>query len=238
MLYRFRKAIQNEEADTWSPQNPNEPLQPSTCTNLSAALYARRLLTKDISRKLSRIQDASLDDATIRSLNDDLNRMIRERHEWDATLRALGHTERDKTIKWGDDLLPEPGNTHGYYYFGRAKELPGVKELLNPRKEQVTKLPARILMMQRTADNEYYGIADPDSEAEKFRLQEEAQVERKLLSIEGSAVDWVTGLPVMLPPFLEYPAIPHAPQVPTQDQVEEYLVAQQRKRLLARYTEE
>lgn len=237
MLYRFRKAIQNEDAEGWTPPNPNEPLLPSTCTSLPAALYARRQLTKEISRKLSRIQDASLDDATIRSLNDDLNRMIRERHEWDATLRALGHTERDKTVKWGEDALPEPGNVHGYYYFGRAKELPGVKELLHPKKEQATKLPARILMMQRTADPAYYGITDPDGEAEQSRLQGEAQVEKKLLSIEGNAVDWVTGLPFMLPPFLEYPPMPPPPTVPTQAQVEQHLIERQRRRLLERYTE-
>ncbi|PJF19287.1 Pre-mRNA-splicing factor ISY1, partial [Paramicrosporidium saccamoebae] len=228
MLYRFRKAMQNEQ-EGWLNPTPNEPLLPTTCTSLPAALHARKELLKDISRKLSRIHDSTLEHPAIRALNDDLNRQIRKTHEWEERLRELGHTERDKTTKWGEDVLPEPGNVHGYLYFGRAKELPGVAELLNPKKEAATKLPPRILEMQRVADSEYFGI---DSlEREEMRQKDERAVEEKLCITEESMSDWLTGLPVMLPPIGQLPQAVRI-DVPTQTQVEQHLIERRRRELL------
>lgn len=233
MLYRFRKAMQSEESG-WTNPSPNEPLVPATCESLPAALYARKELLKDVSRKISRIHDDSLDEAAIRTLNDDINRQLRKKHEWDKRVFELGHIERDKALRWGDEMLPEPGNVHGYLYFGRAKELPGVQELLNPRREVATRLPPRILAMQQNADSEYFGISTV--EIEEARASEEAAAEAKLCMINAPLADWVTGLPVVLPAysFADLPT-PKDISIPTFTEVEAHLIERRRRELLRRY---
>lgn len=222
------------EQEGWVNPSPNEPLVPSTCRSLPAALYARKELLKDVSRKLSKINDLTLGHAEIRALNDELNRQVRRIHEWDGRLRELGHRERDKSVKWGDETLPEPGNVHGYLYFGRAKELPGVKELLNPRKEGKIKLPARIQEMERTADAEYFGV--DDEQAEMARMEREREVEERLCASEVPLIDWVTGLPTILPPLpMELPPPADLPAIPTATQVEQFLMEKKRQELLRKY---
>lgn len=233
MLYRFRKAMQAEQ-EGWVNPSPNEPLIPSTCESLPAALYARKELLKDVSRKLSRIHDPTLPPPTIRSLNDDLNRQIRRIHEWNARLVELGHQETDKTIRWGDEVLPEPGNVHGYLYFGRAKELPGVEELLKPKREEKTRLPARIIEMERRADGEYFGIGEGVEEEEE-RRKAEGEAERTLCTATVPLTDWITGLPVLLPPIEVLPSPPPLPPIPTASQVEQFLIDKRRESLLRRF---
>ena len=234
MLYRFRKAMQSEEEGLVVNPYPGMPLMPSTCEHLSSAIYARKTLLKEISRKVSRIHDAQLDDATIRSLNDDINRQIRLVHEWDACLIRLGHHERDKRTKWGEESLPEPGNVHGYYYFGRAKTLPGVQELLSPRRAEKTKITPRVEAMMRSADDEYFGVVTPEREAERRKLERE--VERKLVMCDMPMLDWIEGIPVHLPPIDSEDLSSVEPiNVPTQEQIEQYLIERRKAELLARY---
>lgn len=250
MLYRFRKAMQHADSDGW--RNARRlgggrgggdgggsllsSLLPSSCRSVQAALHARRELMKDLSRKITRIQDPELDEAAIRALNDELNRLVRLRKQWDETLRTLGYKERERAIRWGPESLPESGITHGYLYFGRARELPGVQELLNPRKELPTKMPARLLAMQEAADAEYFGVLAPEEEAEL--RESEAKAERQCLGDgEHALADWITGLPVVLPVVRdgEQPDVSEAPSVPTMAQVEAFLIEKRRQDLLKRY---
>lgn len=238
MLYRFRKAMQSESAG-WVNPSPNEPLVAATCQSLPAALFARKELIKDISRKISKIHDETLDEAAVRSVNDDINQLIKRKAEWDTRMRDLGHVERDKTLKWGDELLPEPGNVHGYLYFGRAKELPGVRELLQPKREERVRLPARVLQIERHADADYFGFASAGGhehrdEHEEARRMTEAAAEGKLCMSDSPLADWVSGLPLLLPPIEVLPA-PDVPLVPTQEQVERHMIERRKAELLQRY---
>lgn len=58
MLYRFREAMLIEAGLKRNP-NSKEPLRPETCDRLAIAEQARKELVKDISRKISRIQDST-----------------------------------------------------------------------------------------------------------------------------------------------------------------------------------
>lgn len=247
MLYRFRKAMQHADSDGWRNARrlgggrgdgdsfPPSSLIPSSCRSVPAALHARRELMKDLSRKITRIQDPELDETAIRTLNDELNRLVRLRKQWDETLRTLGYKERERAIRWGPESLPESGITQGYIYFGRARELPGVQELLNPRKEQPTKMPARLLAMQEAANAEYFGVLAPDEEAQL--RQSEAEAERRCLGDgEHALADWITGLPIVLPvASTDQPEDGEAPAVPTMAQVEAFLIEKRRQDLLQRY---
>src|ERR1700712_263979 len=73
---------------------------------------------------------ASLSDYQIRDLNDEINKLMREKHMWEVQLRNLGGPNY---MRFGPKMYDEDGRevpgSRGYKYFGRAKELPGVKEL-------------------------------------------------------------------------------------------------------------
>lgn len=45
---------------------------------------------KEISRKVSKIQDPSLSDFMIRDLNDEINKAMREKYMWEVQIRNLG----------------------------------------------------------------------------------------------------------------------------------------------------
>jgi len=66
---------------------------------------------------------ASLSDYQIRDLNDDINRMMKEKYVWELQLRNLGGPNYGvgTTVDTGQEV---PGSK-GYKYYGRARELPG-----------------------------------------------------------------------------------------------------------------
>lgn len=70
-----------------------------------------------------------LTDYEIRDLNDEINGLLREKSHWERQLIALGGANYRRAAVQLDDSGKEVPGTRGYKYFGRAKELPGVKEL-------------------------------------------------------------------------------------------------------------
>jgi Isy1-like splicing family len=63
-------------------------------------------------------------------LNDEINKLLREKGHWEAQIKELGGPDYART---GPKMLDHegrevPGNK-GYKYFGAAKELPGIKNL-------------------------------------------------------------------------------------------------------------
>lgn len=91
-------------------------------------------ILKEISRKVSKIQDAGLTDYAIRDLNDEINGLMREKSHWERQIVALGgaNYSRGRQAMVDDDGKEVPG-TRGYKYFGRAKELPGVREMFQSK---------------------------------------------------------------------------------------------------------
>ncbi len=71
-------------------------------------------------------------DYAVRDLNDEINKLMREKSHWERQIVALGgaNYRRARTGMIDEDGREVPG-TRGYKYFGRAKDLPGVKELFN-----------------------------------------------------------------------------------------------------------
>jgi pre-mRNA-splicing factor ISY1 len=61
-------------------------------------------------------------------MNDEINKMMRQKHHWEVRIRELGgNAERGRQFIdiEGKELPGAPG----YKYYGAAKELPGVREL-------------------------------------------------------------------------------------------------------------
>ena len=79
---------------------------------------------------------AGLTDYEVRDLNDEINRLLREKRHWENQIVALGGANYRRNVAMLDDDGKEVPGTKGYKYFGRAKELPGVKELFMSKKKE------------------------------------------------------------------------------------------------------
>lgn len=133
----------------------------SECTSLKDALYYRRQIVHDISRKIAQIQNPSLGEYKLRDLNDDINKLVREKGHWEDHIKTLGgpdfKAEAPKMLeKEGKEV---PGN-RGYRYYGAARDLPGVRELFEEAPQPVARKSRGELM--KMVDVAYYGNCDED----------------------------------------------------------------------------
>ncbi|KAJ7655974.1 pre-mRNA-splicing factor ISY1 [Mycena polygramma] len=134
MLYRFREAQQAELG--LAVRGDQRPRMASACKSLRDCERWRGELLREISRKVAKIQDAGLSDYEVRDLNDEINKQMREKRHWENQIVALGGANYRRNVAMLDDDGKEVPGTKGYKYFGRAKELPGVRELFMGRKKE------------------------------------------------------------------------------------------------------
>lgn len=134
VLHRFQ-ALKDEEAGVLQ-SNPNlRPKSVQSVTSIPQAEKWRSTLISEISVKLTRINNPELNDYQIRDINDEINKHFKEKRAWEYHIRSLGGPDyitshNDKvSIKSGVEL-------NGYRYFGRAKELPDVKKILENKRLQ------------------------------------------------------------------------------------------------------
>lgn len=116
-----------------------------------------------------------------------------------------------------------PGN-RGYKYFGRARELPGVKELL----EQAPPYIQRVVTksdLYKNIDTDYYGYRDED-DGELVRLEREKEA---ALGVDASQLEPFSadgGDSVLMEDH----------SVPSQREVEQYLLRRRKEELLEKYS--
>ncbi|VDP80827.1 unnamed protein product [Echinostoma caproni] len=142
-------------------EQKRRPFQVTECTSLKDAMYYRRQIIHDISRKIAQIQNPSLGEYKLRDLNDDINKLVREKAHWEDHIKNLGgpdfKAEAPKMLeKVGKEV---PGNK-GYRYYGAARDLPGVRELFEEEPQPVAKKSRGELM--KMIDVSYYGNCDED----------------------------------------------------------------------------
>ncbi|KAI0948113.1 hypothetical protein AcW1_009710 [Taiwanofungus camphoratus] len=134
MLYRLREAQAAELG--LGTQSDRRPRIASICKSLRECERWRGEILREISRKVSELQDAGLTDYEVRDLNDEINKLMREKKHWENQIVALGGANYRRNVAMLDDNGKEVPGTKGYKYFGRAKELPGVKELFQSKKRE------------------------------------------------------------------------------------------------------
>lgn len=137
------------------------PYLASECKSLYACEKWRMQIIREIAKKVAQIQNAGLGEFRIRDLNDEINKLLREKRHWEDQIKELGGPDYQKV---GPRMLDHegkevPGN-RGYKYFGAAKELPGVRELF----EQEPPAPPRKTRaeLMKDIDADYYGYMDDD----------------------------------------------------------------------------
>ncbi|KAK7946702.1 Isy1-like splicing factor [Apiospora aurea] len=180
MLFRFREA-QAADLGIIDAGRTRRPKVITEVDSIPSCEKWRGQTLKEISRKVSKIQDPALSDYQIRDLNDEINKLMREKHMWEVQIRNLGGPNY---MRGGGKVYDEtgreiPGGGKGYRYFGRAKELPGVKELFEAatQKSREEKPLETRDDLRKAVDAKYYGYA-PDEEDEAL-LQYEAEKEKE-----------------------------------------------------------
>ncbi|KAJ2453767.1 NineTeen Complex (NTC) component [Coemansia sp. RSA 2336] len=163
MLYRFREAQLIEKGHSKPAQR--RPYLASQVNTLEEAQRWRRDVIREISQNVSRINDMSLPESQIRDLNDEINKLLRTKNHWERRVLELGGPNYRRI---GPKMLDHqgrevPGN-RGYKYFGRAKDLPGVREMLEQEANVKPKRTKAELM--RHMDATYYGFGNEDDDSE------------------------------------------------------------------------
>jgi pre-mRNA-splicing factor ISY1 len=137
------------------------PYLASECRVLPEAERWRREVLRDISKKVAEIQNAGLGEARIRDLNDEINKLIREKGHWERQIKALGGPDYAASApKITDADGRELPGGRGYKYFGAARDLPGVRELFVDPSAGAPRRTRGGVMKNITPD--YYGFRDED----------------------------------------------------------------------------
>ena len=173
MLNRFvaAKSAANRE------DKSQRPYLASDCDDLRDCERYRNQIIKEISKKVSLIQNEGLEEHKVRDLNDAINKLMREKGHWERQIKSLGGPDYFRTAPTiaGDDAEEVvPGK--GYRYYGAAKKLPGVRELFSraaPERQKRTRFE-----MMKGIDADYYGYRDDD---DGILAPLEAAAEAKLL---------------------------------------------------------
>ncbi|XP_046918155.2 pre-mRNA-splicing factor ISY1 homolog [Dermatophagoides farinae] len=253
-LARWRASQLEEQNNSNQPKRERRPYFPGDCNDLNAAQRWRLNVVRVISRKVAQIQNAGLGEHRIRDLNDQINRLLREKRNWEQRIKELGGTDFKSTERFDASAREIPGNK-GYKYFGAAKDLPGVRELLAQETIQVPKKTKAELM--RSIDADYYGYRDED---DGVILKEEAHVQREeLLRLANEEKNSNTttikerielicyadvnddsrqsvedGIDFAGPKNF----ISHVPSIPTQKEINEELIRRKKQELLKMYVSE
>lgn len=155
------------------------PRNAEEVNSVKDAEFWRNNLIREISVKIAEIQNAALGETRLRELNDEINRLIRDKHKWEDQIKSLGGPDYRATSAGG--LFESAALTagDGYKYFGAAKELSSVRELLESQQTSWTKAKINRTELAKRIKPSYYGWFD-EEEAGVDLLTEEAALEQKL----------------------------------------------------------
>ncbi|KAF8551841.1 Isy1-like splicing factor [Imleria badia] len=190
MLYRFREA--QAPGLGIGTRGDKRPQIACACKGLRECERWRGEILREISRKVSKIQDCIWSDRyEVRDLNDEINRLLREKRHSENQIIALGGANYRRNVAMLDDDGKEVPGTKGYKYFGRAKELPGVRELFQSRKKRKRR-PWRITKKFMHEGPAYFGDSDETqsgNELIEYEEWREAQLRiREVLEIPADAL--------------------------------------------------
>lgn len=171
-LNRFQ-TYKNQQAGVLESNPQLRPKYVQLVESLPQAEKWRTVVLSEISIRLTRIQDPTISDFLVRELNEELNKLFREKRAWEYHVKSLGGNDYllQGNLNATGILVPnDPLGVKGYRYFGRAKELPDVKRLLEAdanaksgkRNEKLVKLSKDAKNKEREAnlDLSYYGFND------------------------------------------------------------------------------
>jgi len=160
MLNRFLQA-KKDAASGGRSVVERRPFRASEISEVAVCEKWRNSVIREVSRKVSEIQNATLGEHRIRELNDEINKLLREKRAWETQIKVLGGPDYAKTAPKVTDADGRGAlGSAGYWYFGAAKDLPGVREQFEKQIAEATKRQRGELYQKIDAD--YYGYRDDD----------------------------------------------------------------------------
>ena len=110
------------QTQTGELQKKRRPYLASECDDLKECEKWRLEIIREISRKVTQVQNAGLGEFRLRDLNDEINKLLREKRHWEFRCAELGGINYRKRFGPKFDFAGKevPGN-RGYKYFGAAK---------------------------------------------------------------------------------------------------------------------
>ncbi|EKX49704.1 hypothetical protein GUITHDRAFT_93281 [Guillardia theta CCMP2712] len=157
MLNRWLRVQSGED----NKKKERRPYSATMVESLPEAEKWRRQIVGVITKKVAEIQNPGLGEFKIRDLNDQINRLCREKTNWERRIIELGGPNYLKSSSVLDADGKEVPGTKGYKYFGAAKDLPGVRELFKSDHETPAAKRSRT-DMYKCADASYFGYRDED----------------------------------------------------------------------------
>jgi len=149
------------EEEGTDKKHVRRPYLASECDNLQDCERWRQQIIREISKSVTGIQNAGLGEFRIRDLNDQINKLLREKKHWENRIRELGgRSYSSRGPKMLDREGKEVPGNRGYKYFGAARDLPGVRELFEEDAPPPPKKTRAELM--KDVDAQYYGFRDDD----------------------------------------------------------------------------
>ncbi|KAL8295867.1 hypothetical protein RB597_009082 [Gaeumannomyces tritici] len=251
MLFRFREA-QAADLGIIDAGRARRPRNIAEQDSVPACEKWRGHVLKEISRKVSRIQESALSDFQVRDLNDEINKLMREKHAWEVHIRNLGGPNYARAAGGSGKVYDEAtgreivGAGRGYRYFGRAKELPGVKELFEAaaaksaggggkKKDAGNKpLEERDDLRRQGVDAIYFGYG-PDEEDDELREYERAKEKDAFENLAAGAGGKKGGAQDAPPGWEPLPGDAgdgNAWELPTVEEVQKELIDRRKQRLL------
>jgi pre-mRNA-splicing factor ISY1 len=162
------------------------PFLATECTELPEAERWRAQIVREISREVSGIQNGSLGEHKIRDMNDAINKLLREKKHWERQIKILGGPDYTRAAQAIADADGKGAlGSEGYFYFGAARELPGVRELFEKRENKKEKRTRYDLY--QAVDADYYGYRDDDDGRLKKLEKAAERKEREKAVTEWSA---------------------------------------------------
>lgn len=169
MLNRFVTAKKDANREDKSQR----PYLSTECTNVPDCEMYRNQIIKEISKKVSLIQNEGLEEHRVRDLNDAINKLMREKGHWERQIKTLGGPDYFKLApKLLDEDAEEVVPGKGYKYYGAAKRLPGVRDLFKKAAPEKVKRTRHEIF--KTIDADYYGYRD-DDDGVLVKLESEAE---------------------------------------------------------------
>ncbi|EPS37949.1 hypothetical protein H072_8501 [Dactylellina haptotyla CBS 200.50] len=226
MLFRFREQ-QAADLGIIDAGRTRRPKAITEITSIPSCEKWRGQVVKEISRKVTKIQDPSLSNYQIRDLNDEINKLMREKHMWEVQLKNLGGPNY---MRFAGRMTDENGREipghKGYKYFGRARELPGVKELfedLKPKKDEGDEKKKKSLAeIRKNVDANYYGFNRDEEDGTLLAYEKKKEQESMKAMAKTGEGEPKTG----------WEAIPGDMKVPTKEEVMEFLLERRKRKLL------
>ncbi|AGO11115.1 AaceriAFR363Wp [[Ashbya] aceris (nom. inval.)] len=224
VLARYQEIIAESTGGYKDYSRFKRPTAVHRISNLEEAQRWRAEVVKDIGNKVTQIHDPSLNEIQIEEINNELNRLFQEKTRWESHIRRNLRGPDYRRMKKG---LNTTGGTviNGTRYFGRALELPHVQELLQRQqrqrvtqqnqKQREQELQAMVRQWQEELGPDYYGEELPPG-LQEYETQRSCQL-KSIISSSGGTTPQVE--------------IPLFERLPTQEEVEAWLVEKRRKRL-------